>query len=218
MFVGHTAVALAAKARAPNRPLGVFLAAAFAADLLWPVLLLLGVERVRIVPGATAFNPLVFESYPWSHSLLMAVVWGAVGAALVARRREGWGYPALVGAVVVSHWVLDFISHGPDLPLWPGASPHVGLGLWNSIPATLAVEGALFLGGLTLYLRAVHPRDRVGRGAFWSLMILSAVLWVAGPWSPPPPSARALAWFGLLGWPLVAWGWWADRHWERRAA
>jgi hypothetical protein len=218
MFIGHTAMALAAKAKARDRSLGLLLAAALGLDLLWPVLLLAGVERVRIAPGVTAFSPLAFESYPWSHSLLMTLAWGALAAAVVARKRGGWSFPLLIGALVVSHWVLDFVSHRPDLPLWPGASPRVGLGLWYSIPASFVVEGGLFLIGLTLYLRTCRPRDWVGRLAFWSFVGLSVLMWAGGPWSPPPPSARALAWFGMANWLLIAWGWWADRHWEPRSA
>lgn len=218
MFIGHTAVALAAKATARDRSLGLLLAAAFGLDLLWPLLLLAGVERVRIAPGDTAFNPLAFESYPWSHSLLMVLVWGALAAALAARTRAGWGFALLIGALVVSHWVLDFISHRPDLPLWPGGPVRVGLGLWNSIPATYVVEGGLFLAGLAVYLRTCRPRDWVGRLAFGGLLGLSVLIWAGIPWSPPPPGVRALAWFGMASWLLIAWGWWADRHWEPRTA
>jgi hypothetical protein len=216
MFVGHTALALAGKARAPHTSLGLLLAAAVGLDLLWPVFLLLGIERVRIEPGVTAFSPLAFDSYPWSHSLVMALVWGGLLALAVARR-AGPGVPFLVGALVVSHWVLDFASHRPDMPLWPGPSPLLGLGLWDSIPATLLVEGALFLTGILVYVRSTRPLDRTGFWALWTLLLVQAAMWASGPWAPPPPSPSVLAWFSLGLWLFVLWAWWADRHRVARA-
>src|SRR5437899_7640347 len=130
MLVGHLAVALGAKSTEPRVPLGAAVAAAFGLDLLWPILLLLGFETVRVHPGDTAFTNLAFDSYPWSHSLLFAAVWSGL-AMLVTRRLYGsWRIGAILGALVLSHWVLDFITHRPDLPLWP-AGPAVGAGLWN---------------------------------------------------------------------------------------
>lgn len=217
MFVGHLAVALTAKRAAPTVSLAWLMAGATALDLVWPVLLLTGTERVSIVPGATAFNPLVFDYYPWSHSLALAVVWGFALAALARWRgvsRSVFG----LGALVVSHWVLDFASHAPDMPLWPGSSPHFGLGLWNSIPATFAVEGAMWLSGIALYLRA-RPLHGLGPSfAFWSLVGVTTVMWAAGPWSPPPPSAQALGAFALIGWLIIPWAALADRRPSRADA
>jgi len=163
MFVGHLAVALAAKRVEPRAPLGTLVAAAFALDLIWPMLLLAGIEMVRIDPGNTAFTPLAFDYYPWSHSLSMAIVWavaaGRVAAAVLKQARPG----LIIGLTVVSHWVLDFFMHRPDLPLWPGG-PKAGLGLWNSIPLTLLVEGALFAAGVAFYLRATRAREAGSAG------------------------------------------------------
>lgn len=218
MFVGHLAVALAGKRVSERTSLGWYIAAATALDLLWPLFLLAGWEHVRIVPGATAFTPLVFDSYPWSHSLLMAAGWGLLLAA-VARWRgvESCGV-WLIAALVVSHWVLDFVTHAPDMPLWPGKSPHFGLGLWNSIPGTFAVEGLLWVACLTIYLRARRPRNWIGAIALWSFVLVSTVMWAAGPWSPPPSSERALGWFALIGWIIVPWAVWADRGHVLRGA
>jgi hypothetical protein len=212
VFVGHTAVALAAKSRVPEISLGWWVAAAFALDLLWPVFLLAGIERVSIVPGATAFTPLVFDSYPWSHSLVMACVWGVAAAVIARIRGRSLGIAVLFAAVVVSHWVLDFASHVPDMPLWLGNSPRFGLGLWRSIPATLLMEGLMFTGAVALCVRSTRAIDRTGHIAFWSFILISAAMWASGPWSPPPPDARSLAWFALGSWLLVAWAGWADRH------
>ena len=209
MFVGHLAVALVAKRAAPAANLGWLTAGVTALDLIWPIFVLAGLEHVRIVQGATAFTPLVFDSYPWSHSLVMALVWGLALAA-VARWRDVKASARLLVTLVISHWVLDFASHAPDMPLWPGPSPHLGLGLWYSIPLTLVIEGSLWILAIVVFLKG-RPRRREGRVAFWSLVVVSTVLWATGPWSPPPPSTRALGWFALSGWILVPWAMLADR-------
>lgn len=211
MFVGHTALALAAKAREPKLSLGWLVAASFWIDLVWPVLLILGVERVRVEPGSTAFTPLAFESYPWTHSLMLVLLWGAAfGLAFVAR--SGPRAAVLLGALVVSHWLLDLASHRPDLPLWPGTSPLLGLGLWYSVPATFLVEGTLLAIGLALYLRTTTPLDKAGSVAFFTFLGLQIAIWAAGPFAPPPPSATAVGWAALITWLLPFWAGWADRH------
>lgn len=185
--------------------------ASFGLDLLWPVLLLAGFEVVRVDPGNTAFTPLAFESYPWSHSLVMVGAWAILAGALAWRRLGAKNAGILVGVVLVSHWVLDVVSHRPDLPLWPGG-PEVGLGLWNSIPATLLVEGALFAICVELYRRGTTARDAVGRWALAGLVALTGVIWISGPWSPPPPGAQAIAGAGLAMWLFPPWAGWIDRH------
>jgi hypothetical protein len=211
MFVGHLAVALGAKQAAPRAPLGALIGAAFALDLIWPVFLLAGIEMVRIDPGNTAFTPLAFDYYPWSHSFSMAIVWavaiGRIAAAVLKHARAG----LVIGLTVLSHWLLDFVTHRPDLPLWPGG-PQVGLGLWNSIPLTLTIEGVLFAAGIALYLRATRPRDALGTWSLWGLVLLTTAIWVSGPFSPPPPSEMAIAVVALAMWLFPLWGWWIERH------
>ncbi len=211
MFVGHLAVALAAKSKARRVPLAALVAAAFGLDLLWPIFLLVGIESVRIDPGNTAFTALDFVSYPWSHSLVMTLLWGALAGVVAMRVLKSTNAGLLIAAVVVSHWVLDFATHRPDLPLWPGG-PKAGLGLWNSVPGTILVEGALFAGAIRLYTRAFHARDTVGRWSFWGLIAFTGVIWLSGPWSPPPPSAQAIAAVGLAMWLFPFWALWIDRH------
>lgn len=216
MFVGHFGVAFAAKRAAPRASLPLLLAAGGFLDLLWPVLLLAGVERVRIDPGNTAFTPLDFTSYPWSHSALATLAWAALfGGAVFAATRDR-ATALATGALVASHWLLDLVSHRPDLPLWP-EGPVAGLGLWNSIPATLAVEGAIFLGGTWLYVRATRPRDGIGRWALAALVLLLGVAYLANAFGGAPPSAAAIAWANISAAALVlALSAWADRH--RRVA
>jgi membrane-bound metal-dependent hydrolase YbcI (DUF457 family) len=211
MFVGHLALGLAAKKQAPAVNLGWFVAGVCALDLVWPIFVLAGIEHVHADAAATAFTPLVFDAYPWSHSLVMACAWGVLLAALARWRTPtpvGW----LLFALVVSHWVLDVASHAADMPLWPGSSsPKLGLGLWYSIPATLIVEGAMWAAGIWLFLRT---RGRWTTGArlwFWSLVVVATAMWASGPWGPLPPSEKALGAFALIGWLLVPWAAMADR-------
>jgi len=213
MFAGHAAVALAARSTLPRQSLGVLFAATYFIDLIWPVLLLVGLERVEIDPGNTAFTPLNFVHYPWTHSLLTAVLWGIIFAliALRGRMRPTRDF-LLLAAIVVSHWFLDFLTHRPDLPLTPGASGRFGLGLWNSIPGTLLMEGALFAAGVALYLRRIDARRAKGGLALWSLLALIFIIWASGPFAPPPPSSQAVAIVGLLMWLLPLWAHGADRQ------
>jgi hypothetical protein len=214
MFLGHYGVAFAAKRAAPSTSLGAFTFAAQFLDELWPILLLLGVEQVRIVPGLMAVNPLDFVYYPFSHSLLMAVIWGIlVGGAYFLLRHYGRG-AWIMGALVVSHWFLDLPMHRSDLPLWPGASsPKVGWGLWNSIPITYVIEFAIYAIGIALYLRATRARDRIGSWGLWPYILVLAILYVMSNGSPPP-SERVLAWTALGIWLFVPWAWWVDKHRE----
>jgi membrane-bound metal-dependent hydrolase YbcI (DUF457 family) len=212
VFIGHYAIAFAAKRAAPRTSLGVTTFAVQFADELWPILLLLGVERVRIVPGLMAANPLDFAYYPWSHSLLMSIVWAAlIGGAYHAVRRDRRGAWVVAGCVV-SHWLLDVPMHRPDLPLWPGSSVRVGLGLWRSIRLTLAIEVVLFVAGLAIYLRTTRPRDRVGRWGLWAMIVVLAFIYLSAAAGAPPPSERALALSALGLWLFVPWSWWVDRH------
>ncbi len=215
MFIGHFAVGFAAKRAAPRTSLATLLVAAQLVDLVWPILVLLGIEAVRIDRGNTAFTPLDFEYYPWTHSLAMSAAW-AVAFALAYRVRTGYARGAwVVGALVLSHWVLDWISHRPDLPLWPG-SAKVGLGLWSSRPATVLVEGALFVAGLGIYLWTTRARSRAGSVALWAFVAFLVGAYAANM-GAVPPSARAVAIAGAASWIFVPWFVWIDRSREVRA-
>ncbi len=212
MYIGHLAAGFAAKRAAPRTSLGTLIAAACFIDLLWPIFLALGWERVRIDRGNTAFTPLDFESYPWSHSLAMTLLWSIVaGAAYFATRRYRRG-AVVVGLLVTSHWVLDAATHRPDLPLWPGGGERIGLGLWNSIPATMIVESAMYAAALVLYARSTRPNDRVGTWAFWTFAAIHVLFWATGPFGPPPPSATAVMAVTFATFVFPLWAAWFDRH------
>lgn len=211
MFLGHLGVALAARRAAPNLSLGVAVAAATWIDLVWPLFVLTGAEKVRVDPGNTALTPLDFAHYPFTHSLAAVLVWSALAAGAYALVRRDRRALVTVGALVTSHWVLDFLTHRPDLPLWPGG-PLVGLGLWNAPAAAIAVEVALFVGGLALYLKATRPLDRVGRWALIALVAFLAGVYVVNLTAPPPPSAEAVAGAALAAWLFVPWAAWIDLH------
>lgn len=212
MFIGHFAAGMGAKRIDASVSLGTLFLASQFLDLLWPTLLLTGLEHVEINTAASEVTPLNFTHYPISHSLLVVLFWGALFGGIyyaVTRNRPGaW----LLGALVVSHWILDLIVHIPDLPLFPGESPKVGLGLWNSTTLTLLVEGTLFLAGILLY---TGTKKRLGEKVtwrFWSLAIFLVVIHAMNLLGPPPPNVTVIAWAGHLQWLFIPWAWWADRH------
>jgi hypothetical protein len=212
MFLGHYGVAFGAKRVSPRTSLGALAFAAEWLDELWPILLLAGLEQVRVVPGLMAANPLDFVSYPISHSLAAAVGWGLLVAGVYyALRRDRRGATVL-GALVLSHWVLDYPMHRPDLPLWPGSPVRVGLGAWRSIPLTILLDCGVFAIGLTLYLRATRARDAIARWALWTMVVFLVSIFVSGFTSPPPVDQRTIALSTLGLWLFVPWSWWVDRH------
>ena len=212
MFIGHIAVGLAAKRLAPRTSLGTLLVSAQCLDLIWPIMLLLGWEHVRIDPGNTVVTPLDFCDYPITHSLLGAAAWSLMlgGIYWLTRRdrRAAW----VVGLGVLSHWILDAICHRPDLLLLPGGRVKIGLELWNSLAGTLAVEGGFFLGGIILFLRTSSARDAIGRYGFWILMAILLILYVGSLFGPPRPSPTVLAWVSLASLLFVALTYWIDHH------
>lgn len=212
MFIGHYAVGFAAKKIVPKVSLGTLFLSVQLLDLIWPILILLGIEHVKIEPGNTSFTPLDFYDYPISHSLVTSIGWsvflGAVYYLVKKYPKGAW----VLGAGVFSHWLLDFITHRPDLPLSPGSSDYVGLGLWNSVLWSVVLEGALFVAGVLIYARTTSAKDRTGNLAFWSLVGFLGLVWVINMVGPPPPSVTAIGWSAMLLWLLVPWGYWIDRH------
>lgn len=213
MFIGHFAVALGAKKYAPAVSLGVLFLACQLADLLWPTLVFLGVEIVRVVPGITAMTPLDFVYYPFSHSLLALVAWSTLvagGYAIV--KRSGTKSAIVIGIVVLSHWILDVVTHRPDLPLTLSGSLRAGLGLWNYPAIAVPLELLLFVGGFWIYSRRTRALDRIGTIGLWGLGVFLIVVYAANVFGPPPPSPEAVVWSAQAMWLIVALGFWIDRH------
>jgi hypothetical protein len=212
MFLGHYGLALAAKRAAPRTSLGTLTFAAQFADELWPILLLMGLEQVRIVPGLMAANSLDFVSYPITHSLLAVIGWailiGLIYFVVRRYRRGAW----VVALAVASHWLLDVPMHRPDLPLWPGSRIMVGAGLWNSVWLTVLLEVGTLAVGLVIYLRYTRASDRIGRWGLWAMVLLLVAIWLGGVFGPPPPGEHALAVTTLGIWLFVPWSYWVDRH------
>jgi hypothetical protein len=212
MFLGHYAVGLASKKVVPKVSLGTLFLAAQLVDLLWPLFLLLGLEHVRIDPLNTAITPLDFYDYPITHSLVGAVLWSCATGLIYTLLKRDKRTAVVIGLVVLSHWILDLITHRPDLPLGLGGSTYFGLGLWNSVFGTLVAEFGLFAAGIILYTRATTAKDRIGSIGFWSLTGTLALIYIGNIAGPPPPSASVIAVAGNASWLFVLWAFWVDRH------
>ena len=195
MFLGHIAVGLAGKRFAPRASLATLLFAPMFLDYLWPIFLLLGWEKVRVDPGNTVVTPLAFDSYPWSHSLHMTLFWAGLVAIVFRTVTRDTRSAIWIGIAVASHWVMDWITHRPDLPLWP-SGPKVGLGLW-------------------LYMRDTRPRGGRGRLSLWSFVVAVTLIYfmnLASNLGPIPTSVspRTIAMMGLALWIFIPWAWWID--------
>ncbi len=216
MFIGHFALGFAAKKIEPKVSLGTYFLAFQFADLLWPTLLLLGVEQVKIVPGITAVTPLDFVSYPISHSMMMITVWGLLFGLTYYVSRRNSKAALILGIGVVSHWVMDFITHRPDLPLYPGGAHRVGLGLWNSVWGSHVAEITLFIFCVWLYLNTTSALNDKGKIGTWALIVFFMIIHASNILGPPPPNVMAIAWAGHLQWIFVIWAYWIDRHRESK--
>jgi len=213
MFIGHFAVGLAAKRVLPAVSLGTLFLAVQFADLRWPTFVLLGLESFTNQPGITVVTPLDFVNYPYSHSLVMSAVWAIVfGATYWGINRNMKCTVVILSVLVLSHWLLDFVTHRPDMPLTISGEQVVGLGLWNSLPGTMIVEITMFIIGIGLYLKSTQSLDKVGKFSFWTLVTFLLVIYLGNLFGPLPPSTNAVTWSAQSIWLLVVWGYWIDRH------
>ncbi len=216
MFIGHFATALAAKKVAQKPSLGTLFIAAQFIDLLWPLLLIFGLESVVVDPGNTVVTPLNFTNYPISHSMLAVLIWAFLFGTVYYIIKKDKVTSIWLGVLVFSHWLLDLLTHRPDLPLMPGlVQIKVGLGLWNSLAGTLIVELGLFCLGIYLYLSATKARNKTGIYSFWLLIVFLLIIYtgnIIGP--PPPPDTFAIGMLGLSQWLLVIWAYWIDYNRE----
>ena len=216
MFIGHFATGLAAKKVVQKPSLGTLFIAAQFIDLLWPLLLIFGLESVVVDPGNTVVTPLNFTNYPISHSMLAVLIWALLFGGVYYMIKKDKKTSIWLGVLVFSHWLLDFLTHRPDLPLIPGlVQMKVGLGLWNSLAGTLIVELGLFGLGIYLYLSATKSRNKTGIYAFWSLVVFLLIIYTGNIIGPPPPSdVFAIGMMGMSQWLLVIWAYWIDYNRE----
>lgn len=196
MFVGHYGVSFAARALKPSIPLWLLFLAVQLVDVFWAIFVILGVEKVRIVPGITATNPLDLYYMPYTHSLVGAAAWSIAAAVLYRLGRKPWLTAVIVGAAVFSHWILDLLVHRPDLPLYDNAM-KVGFGLWNFPVTAFVLEGALLFGGMLYYLGKTRPLDGFGRYGPMVFGLVMLLIQASVFFGPPPPSDKAVAVMGL---------------------
>lgn len=212
MFIGHFGVGFGAKKAAPGLSLGLLFIAVQFVDLLWPTLLLLDVEHVKISPGITKATPLDFTDYPITHSLLMGIVWALVIGIIYWLFKRNNKYALILGLCVISHWFLDLIVHRPDLPLYPGNAPRFGFGLWNYPYLSAIVEVTIFIIGVVIYIRKTTPKNAIGKYGLMALIAFLAIIYAASFFGPPPPNVEAIVWAGQLQWLFVLLAFWIDHN------
>ena len=205
MFVGHYGVSFAAQRMNRHVPLWVMFIAVQLLDVLWAPFILLGIEKVRIVPGITASNPLDLYYMPYTHSLIAAVVWSSAGYGLYRlwRRRAAASAATLVGLAVFSHWILDFVVHRPDLPLYDNTA-KVGFGLWRHVAFSFPLELIVLGLGAWLYARITGFTTAKGRYVFWGFVVFLAAMQVYANFGPPPASPEAMAVMALAFYLVLA--------------
>jgi hypothetical protein len=212
MFIGHFGLGMVTKKIAPKISLGTLFMAVQFSDLIWPTLLLLGVEKVVLHPESGGTRTIEFTSYPFTHSLSGALVLAILFGTVYYVIRKNFSNAIILGAAVLSHWFLDLIVHFHDLPLSPASSVKVGFGLWATMGGTLFVELVLFISGIVLYLRSTTPLNAKARIIFWINMALLILVQVSNFWGPPPASVNALAWSAQFQWLFVVLAYWADNN------
>jgi hypothetical protein len=216
MFIGHFGLSFAAKKAAPQVSLGILFIATQFVDILWPFLLIFNIEKVAIIPGYTKTNAFEFLFYPYTHSVLMNVVWGVIIGFiyyLIKRDRQG---AIVVGICVLSHWFLDLIVHVADLPLTPFSDYKVGLGLWNHVMITLFTETAIFLIGTSIYATITNAKNRTGK---WGLRILIALLLIinlANTFGPTPSDSIMTLFISsiIASLLIISLAYWVDKNRE----
>jgi hypothetical protein len=194
MFVGHYGVSFAARPAGARVPLWVWFIAVQWLDVIWSILVLMGIEKVRIVPGFTEANALDLYYMPFTHGLpgaiALSLVFGGIVALFTAAKR---GVTILlVAAASFSHWVLDLVVHTPDLPLYDNTA-KVGFGLWRQVALSFPLELIVLGFGAWLYARMSTFAGAKGRYVFWGFVILLVALQIYANFGPPPSSPEAMA-------------------------
>jgi hypothetical protein len=199
MFVGHYSVAFACRTERNGIPLWVLFIAVQFLDYIWATLVLLGIEKLRVIKGFTTGSMLDSYFQPYSHSLVTAVIWSVV-AALVYKAICGRhpfdsaqgrfshyskSTPLIIGIAVFSHWILDLIAHPRDLAIYDNRW-KVGFGLWNYRDPEFALEIALLASGIVLYFsRNAMPAIR--KGAVIAFGIALVIVQIGDTYVPRTP-------------------------------
>jgi hypothetical protein len=216
MFLGHYAVGLASKKFAPRTSLGALIAAPILLDLLWPIFLLMGLESVSVQAASNPFLRFHFDSYPISHGLLAVIAWATLFASIYFGLVRYLTGAVVIWIGVVSHWLLDYIVHRPDLPLSASSSRLLGLGLWNYRWPTIAVEVLLLILGVWVYVKETRAKDKIGSYGFAAFVVLLLAAYAGAAFGPPPSSVKKLAMVTLFTWLFIPIAWWFDHHRELR--
>ena len=212
MFIGHFGAGFAGKKFSKSASLGTYLMAAQWIDLIWPIFVLLGIEKVEIEPGISSVTPLDFTYYPFTHSLFGVLIWAVLFGIVYFLIKKNTRIAIILGLLVLSHWVLDLFVHIPDLPIFPGLDIKVGFGLWNSFAATLIIEGLVFTIGLYLYLKFTKAKNKTGTFALWGLVVFLVAIYISNLLGPPPESTEAIGIVGNAQWLIILWGYWIDKN------
>jgi hypothetical protein len=212
MFIGHFGAGFAGKKFSKSASLGTYFMAAQWIDLIWPIFLLLGIETVEIRPGVSSVTPLDFTYYPFSHSLIGVVVWGILFGLVYYFIKKDTKTSIVMGILVISHWFLDLLVHIPDLPILPGEGLKVGLGLWNSLVATIILEGLIFGLGVYFYYKVTKTKNKTGTYSLIGLIVFLILIYASNLFSPPPDSVEAIGIVGNAQWLIVLWGYWIDKN------
>jgi LexA-binding, inner membrane-associated putative hydrolase len=214
MFIGHFGAGFTGKKFDKNPSLGTYFMAAQFVDLIWPIMLLLGIEKVVIEPGNTTTTPLDFAYYPFTHSLIGVIFWALLFGLVYFLFKKNLKAAFILGALVISHWILDLIVHRPDLPIIFGVDLKVGFGLWNNLAATVIVEGLIFIGGLFIYLKSTKAKNKTGTFALLGLVAFLIIIYISNLFGPPPQSTEAIGIVGNAQWLIVLWGYWINKNRE----
>lgn len=214
MFIGHFGAGFAGKKFSKSASLGTYFMAAQWIDLIWPILVLFGIEKVEIKSGVSEVTPLDFTYYPFTHSLVGVLIWAILFGTIYYYIKKNYKTSIILGLLVLSHWFLDLIVHIPDLPIFSGEGLKVGLGLWNSFAATLIVEGLVFVIGLYLYLESTKAKNKTGKYSLWGLVVFLVAIYIMNLFGPPPESTEAIGIVGNAQWLIILWGYWIDKNRE----
>ncbi|MEO7978282.1 hypothetical protein [Flavobacterium sp.] len=216
MFIGHFGLSFAAKKAAPKVSLATLFIATQFVDILWPFLVMLNIEKVKITPGYTKMNVFEFIHYPYTHSLLMGVVWGILTALLYFFFKKDTRGAIVIGLCVLSHWFLDLAVHTTDLPITPFGDSKVGLGLWNHVAATMIIETVIFLIGLFIYTAVTKSKNKKGSWGLWSLVAVLILISLSNTFGPAPKQVDNTLFisFSILMAVIVLFAGWVDRNRE----